>query len=288
MQKDAILKRTRLVLNSKGEPADEERLRSVYLEARILSSTQIKNHANIVDILGLTWEEEVPASADTILWPLLIMPYSTHGSLVDFLGKHEECKFELKKSFCVDIGLGINHLHVCGIVHGDLKAENILLYPYGDTIVAKVTDFGNAMILAEAKDSVQLPGGTPPWNAPEWRDSLRKQDLHLTDIYSYGLLVWRIVMHSIPILEEAPFLFTYVPCGELQEEEDYVMVDELERFKKENKLACFAADNCLPVADSMGLERDRLRIFFEKTLSCDPTRRDMQFAVNFWSELPST
>jgi serine/threonine protein kinase len=90
---------------------------------------------------------------------------------------------------------GLQTLHECGITHGDLKLENVLIFERCDgSVVAKLADFGCASV--EAEEGTQLQGGTPPWNAPEWRENIEPSLMHKTDIYSLGLLIWRLTING--------------------------------------------------------------------------------------------
>jgi serine/threonine protein kinase len=57
--------------------------------------------------------------------------------------------------------------------------------------IAKIGDFGCS--IAENPSGAYLAGGTPPWTAPEWRSWIPTEELSKTDVYSFGLLVWRVM-----------------------------------------------------------------------------------------------
>jgi serine/threonine protein kinase len=113
-------------------------------------------------------------------------------------------KHDDKVNCLVDVARALRFLHDAGIIHGDIKAENILVFTLDLEIrqyvgltryfLAKVTDFGCAHI-SDGKD-VRLPGGTPVWSAPEAKELISPDLLSKTDIYSYGLLVASVMLEQ--------------------------------------------------------------------------------------------
>ena len=81
-------------------------------------------------------------------------------------------------------------------MHGDLKSESVLIFDTGDgsKVVVKLADFGCAVMDLEPSDTMALPAFSPPWDAPESHDRLSRDGLQRTDVYSYGLLVWRVAL----------------------------------------------------------------------------------------------
>jgi serine/threonine protein kinase len=104
--------------------------------------------------------------------------------------------FSLKKKLCREVGYGLWALHSAGIVHGDLKSENVLIRDADDAsgVIAKLADFGFAITDLALSDTSNLPAFTLPWNAPESHDQLPRDLLQYTDVYSYGLIVWRVIL----------------------------------------------------------------------------------------------
>jgi len=105
---------------------------------------------------------------------------------------------------CLDVANGLSVLHECCIVHSDVKADNVLLFSTdakgGSGLTAKIADFGFSIV--EHGSGARLPGGTFPWYAPEWRDWIPARNLAKTDVYSFGLLVWRVTTRpSDPVRE---------------------------------------------------------------------------------------
>jgi CheY-like chemotaxis protein len=101
--------------------------------------------------------------------------------------------------------------HAAGIVHRDIKPDNVFLHDRGDGEVVKVVDFGIAKLLdgagVELPDATQLGSviGTPSYMAPE-RLLGRNYD-ERSDIYSVGVLLYLMLTGELPFNEEiAPSL----------------------------------------------------------------------------------
>lgn len=111
--------------------------------------------------------------------PMLVMEMMDHGSLYDLL--HNETMAldgDILLPILGDISQGVRFLHSADpqVIHGDLKAQNILV---DSRFRAKVADFG----LSQKKS---LGGtGTPYWMAPEL---LRQESTNTaaTDVFSFG------------------------------------------------------------------------------------------------------
>lgn len=109
----------------------------------------------------------------------LIMDYAANGDLITYLttidyfnkqtwnGTNESIKLALK------IGEGLQYLHSSGIIHNDIKPDNILLNAHNEP---KIADFGAALLLAEANQNGQVVTnkllGTPAYLAPECLNSI--------------------------------------------------------------------------------------------------------------------
>ncbi|RDY14103.1 Mitogen-activated protein kinase kinase kinase NPK1, partial [Mucuna pruriens] len=115
----------------------------------------------------------------------IFMEYMAGGSLADvahkFGGSLDE---KVVRIYTREILHGINHLHQHGIVHCDLKCNNVLLGSSGNI---KLADFGCAKRVKDLANSWQSIGGTPLWMAPE---VLRNESLDFAaDIWSLGCTV---------------------------------------------------------------------------------------------------
>lgn len=89
--------------------------------------------------------------------------------------------------------------HACGVIHRDLKADNIILEPLRDgDDYAKLIDFGIAR-LAETDDRVDGVAGTPEYMAPE---QIRGEPITAaTDLYAVGVLLYEMVVGHTPFAD---------------------------------------------------------------------------------------
>ncbi|MDX2092661.1 MAG: protein kinase [Kofleriaceae bacterium] len=101
----------------------------------------------------------------------------------------------------LDILAGLEACHRAGVIHRDLKAENILVVGREDRDRAFLTDFGIANTAAVERDSsVTRDGsivGSPAFLAPEQIDGERASVR--TDVYAVGILLWELVVGPWPL-----------------------------------------------------------------------------------------
>jgi serine/threonine protein kinase len=133
--------------------------------------------------------------------PMLVMEYMEYGSLYDLL--HNETMSaggEIILQVARDIIQGIQFLHASKppILHGDLKAKNILV---DSRFRAKVADFGFSHFKTSTKKNVLQ--GTPFFIAPEY---LRRRSEYTAacDIYSLGMILYEIYAREGPFEGEDP------------------------------------------------------------------------------------
>ncbi|KAL6756508.1 kinase-like domain-containing protein [Haematococcus lacustris] len=93
-----------------------------------------------------------------------------------------------------EIAMGIEHLHACHVVHGDLKPANVLLQDSrvdSRGFTALLADFGLARLVTGAKHMSVKPSGTASYMAPELLAS--GEVSNRTDIYAYGIMLFEMV-----------------------------------------------------------------------------------------------
>jgi guanylate cyclase len=123
--------------------------------------------------------------------PMLVMEYMQLGSLYDLLhNKSMVLEDELVLQILRDIVQGLRFLHTATpkIVHGDLKAQNVMV---DSKFHAKVADFG----LSQKSQSQRC--GTPFWMAPELLRG-ETSNTSSSDMYSLGIIMYEVFSRKDP------------------------------------------------------------------------------------------
>ncbi|MHC4601165.1 MAG: protein kinase domain-containing protein, partial [Planctomycetota bacterium] len=167
---------------------DQQSIARFEREARTIA---LLSHPNIVQIFDMGKDE-------TGLY-FIVMEFIEGGALV--VDPENLLPEETALRYVTDAAEGLGVAHAEGILHRDVKPDNLLLDKY-DRV--KVVDFG----LARGVDAtVQLTGsgaalGTPAFMAPE--QGMGKGADHRADIYSLGVTLYTLLTGQYPFLAESP------------------------------------------------------------------------------------
>ncbi|HPZ08134.1 MAG TPA: protein kinase [Candidatus Eremiobacteraeota bacterium] len=152
--------------------------------------------------------------------PRIFIEFADGGSLSDWLKKETSRGIPEILDIAIQFCEGIIYAHSRGLVHRDIKPDNVLMMKDG---TAKITDFG----LVKTKDKI-LPGegieklkrpatidpyewdtaircsiiGSPPYIAPEqWKKAANVD--RRSDIYSFGIMLYEMICGRRPFIREA-------------------------------------------------------------------------------------
>ncbi|KAG2146626.1 kinase-like domain-containing protein [Suillus clintonianus] len=130
-------------------------------------------------------------------FPYVVSPWMVNGTVDEYIKKYPTVDhYSLIKGICE--GLNVLHSMSPAIVHGDLKASNIVVDVNGNPLLA---DFGFAKVLEDVTGvSFTMSAGvsnSQRWLAPELCRDAGMLTTH-SDIFAYGMTILEIMTHEIP------------------------------------------------------------------------------------------
>ena len=147
-------------------------------EARAAAKLQ---HPNVVQVF------DVDHDGGTYFIAMEVMQ---EGSLESWLKQHGAMPTERALRVISDAASGLAYAESLGIVHRDIKPDNLMLDQHG---AVKIADLGLASTVEETEEKAV---GTPHFMAPE--QVLRKAVDHRTDLYALGCTFYRLVTGKTP------------------------------------------------------------------------------------------
>jgi hypothetical protein len=155
-------------------------------EARTLGRL---NHPNIVTLYD---------AGQAGPWCYLVMEYIDGPSLRQLLGNSRLPSEDVVK-LIPDLCDGLQYAHDQGVVHRDVKPENVLLDRHGRATIA---DFGLARLLRangpqDTLTATRQVAGTPYYIAPEALERPDEVD-HRADVFSLGVLIYEMLTGELP------------------------------------------------------------------------------------------
>ncbi|KAM7479911.1 hypothetical protein LguiA_028124 [Lonicera macranthoides] len=138
----------------------------------------------------------------------IITEYLAGGSLRKFLHQQEpySVPFDLVLKLALDIARGMQYLHSQGILHRDLKSENLLL---DEDMCVKVADFGISCLESQCGSAKGFTG-TYRWMAPEMIKE--KHHTKKVDVYSFGIVLWELLTALTPFDNMTPEQAAFAVC----------------------------------------------------------------------------
>lgn len=161
----------------------------VYDRKRIEKEIQVwkpLDHENLCRLLKVFIDEKEEKVS-------FVMEYAKDGDLLTILSEKSLPK-ETVKNFFRQLCLAVGYLHENGVIHGDIKLENILIH--GEKV--KLSDFGLARRFEEGKINFHCNCGTVEYAAPELLQDDFVDDLFKADIWALGVALYALIYRRFP------------------------------------------------------------------------------------------
>ncbi|KAJ1968179.1 hypothetical protein IWQ62_001398 [Dispira parvispora] len=170
----------KFIKNRPASKSDKHDVR-VQRETNILT---VINHPNIIRIMK---------RADTKNNTVLVMEYAQGGELLSYIRQHGRLREEEARRFFREVISAIDYCHQHGILHRDLKLENIML---DQKKRVKIIDFGFANIFFRDR-LLDTFCGSPFYAAPEMVNGVRYRGPEV-DIWSMGVILFFMLIGRTP------------------------------------------------------------------------------------------
>jgi len=169
--------------------------------ARFVREASAASHIGNAHIVATYDAGELPSGEPYLFMELL--EGSPISALIDARGR---LPFELSREIVAQAAEGLAAAHVAGIVHRDVKPENLFLCE-GQPPFVKVLDFGISKFAPGLSEQHQLtldgsPMGSPHYMSPE--QAVGKRDIDFrTDVYSLGVVLYECLTGEVPFSAES-------------------------------------------------------------------------------------
>ncbi|XP_035676229.1 serine/threonine-protein kinase PDIK1L-like [Branchiostoma floridae] len=179
------------------------------------------------------------------------MEFCPLGTMNNFLLKNGP---PYNEQFMRQIADAVAYLHGCGIVHLDLKPDNVLVSGTEQLPIAKVADFGLAKVCGNAFGDIFSQYYLQTAMAFRWYAAPEIWDRHYTkkcDVYSMGVMFAAMLDRTTKTVDGEPLLVVYIngePVGEVQSENpeinlaDHIMTRQPDSMLKQMILHMMAFD----------------------------------------------
>ncbi|BGP22531.1 serine/threonine protein kinase [Rhodotorula toruloides] len=190
------------MIGKKGCESNERMRISVMREVEVLKNVL---HPSLVSLFS---------SFSTPQYTVLVLEYCAGGELFDFIADwHHEMTDGLAKRIFGELCSAVGWMHEIGLVHRDIKLENILLtcrpFPCPDpssllsslpTPFVKLTDFGLSRFINPTSPLLSTRCGSEEYAAPELIMG-KRYDGRKTDAWALGVVLYALIMGVMPFVQ---------------------------------------------------------------------------------------
>ena len=167
---------------------NDELLRRFRNESKAIA---VLSHPNIVKVYDVSFNEDIQ---------YIVMEHIDGITLKEYIEQQKTLRWKEAVHFTVQILRALQHAHDKGIVHRDIKPQNIMLLADG---TIKVADFGIARFARASQQTVTDKAiGSVHYISPEQA----KGDVtdEKSDIYSVGVMLYEMTTGKLPFDAESP------------------------------------------------------------------------------------
>lgn len=188
---DTVLERQVAVkLMHRDIAGDSDQLERFRREARAVAQL---NHPHIVQVID-AGEEGDPDRPEAGWAPFIVFEYVEGETLKDRIRRLGRLRVDEAVAYAIEIARALGAAHDRGIVHRDVKPQNVLIDEEG---TARVTDFGIARTLEE--EGLTADGrvlGTTDYVSPE--QAVGNPVTGQSDLYSLGVVLFEMLTGDVP------------------------------------------------------------------------------------------
>ncbi|CAD8176208.1 unnamed protein product [Paramecium octaurelia] len=197
MRKSKLKRQREYIKDAKGNMVIKDALQDVRREIAIMKKLRHKNLIQLFEVIDNPNNDKL----------FMVLEFAEGGQVIEW--DDDECKFYLvNESVVLDEPLlnqifrdcikGLNYLHKNGVVHRDLKPQNVLLT---DNKTAKIADFGVSTMVGSKNDVLDNTQGTYYFMPPEACDKDRVKDGYsgkAADIWALGITFFAFAYLDVP------------------------------------------------------------------------------------------
>lgn len=185
---DLVMNRTVAIKILNDEYNGNEQAESRFIDES--KAVAMLSHKNIVSIYDVAIYPDIK---------YIVMEYLDGITLREYLDNKGALPWKEACIYILQVLRALEHAHSKGVIHRDIKPQNIILQKNGDI---KVMDFGIAKIPTSASMSGDKAVGTVYYISPEQASG--KETGSYSDLYSVGILLYEAVTGTLPFKAGSP------------------------------------------------------------------------------------
>ncbi len=171
-----------------------------------LIARQAISHPNILPIIDHGYDDRIQGNSS----PFIVLPFCHGGNLREIMRGRDFVSPQIFFPILKQIALAVDFAHANGIIHGDIKPENIL-FQDEERQQAWLADFGIAIFFPVSEEIITKAGpgaGSTAYLSPEQIGENRQSPA--SDIYSLAMVAYEALTGQLPFdISAPPFMQMY-------------------------------------------------------------------------------